>query len=77
VADRDRVWLEIAFEGGQALRLTVPAQTADELDRALAEGDQDSLAFEAEDGRYTLALKKVVFVKRYAREATVGFGAAA
>ena len=32
---------------------------------------------EAEDGRYTLALKKIVFVKRYAREATVGFGAAA
>jgi len=76
VAERDRVWLEIAFEGGQALRLTVPLQTADDLDRALAAGG-DSLSFEAEDGRYTLVLKKIVFVKRYAREATVGFGAAA
>ena len=76
VADRDRVWLEIAFEGGQALRVTVPLETAEELDRGLA-GDGDSIAFEAEDGRYTLALKKIVFVKRYAREATVGFGAAA
>jgi hypothetical protein len=76
VADQDRVWLEIAFEGGQALRVTVPLQTAEDLDRALA-SDGESLSFEADDGRYTLAVKKIVFVKRYAREATVGFGAAA
>ena len=76
MADRDRVWLEIAFEGGQALRVTVPLQTADDLDRGLA-SEVESISFEADDGRYTLALKKIVFVKRYAREATVGFGAAA
>jgi hypothetical protein len=76
VSDRDRVWLEIAFEGGQALRVTVPAQTAEDLDRALA-GEGDTIAFEADDGRYTLALKKIAFVKRYAREGAVGFGAAA
>jgi hypothetical protein len=77
VAERDRVWLEVAFEGGQALRVTVPAAVADDLDRALAAENRESLAFEAEDGRYTLALKKIVFVKRYAREERVGFGAAA
>ena len=76
MADRDRVWLEIAFEGGQALRVTVLLEIAEELDRGLA-ADGESISFEAEDGRYTLALKKIVFVKRYAREATVGFGAAA
>jgi hypothetical protein len=73
----ERVWLEVAFEGGQALRVTVPASTAEDLDRALAAENRDTIAFEAEDGRYTLALSKIVFVKRYAREATVGFGAAA
>jgi hypothetical protein len=73
----DRVWLEIAFEGGQALRVGVPLETAEELDRALAAENPGSLSFDADDGRYTLALTKVVFVKRYAREATVGFGAAA
>ena len=72
----ERVWLEIAFEGGQALRVTVPVQTAEDLDRALA-AEGESLSFEADDGRYTVALSKIVFVKRYAREATVGFGAAA
>ena len=76
MADSERVWLEIAFEGGQALRVTVPLEVAEELDRGLA-SEGDSISFEAEDGRYTLALKKIVFVKRYAREATVGFGAAA
>ena len=76
VADRDRVWLEIAFEGGQALRVSVPVQTAEDLDSGLA-SEGESFSFEAEDGRYTLALKKIVFIKRSAREATVGFGAAA
>jgi hypothetical protein len=76
VADSERVWLEIAFEGGQALRVTVPLEVAEELDRGLA-SEGDSISFEAEDGRYTLAHKKIVFVKRYARAETVGFGAAA
>jgi hypothetical protein len=76
MADRDRVWLEIAFEGGQALRVTVPLAIAEELDRAISSEDE-SIMFEADDGRYTLALKKIVFVRRSAREATVGFGAAA
>ena len=76
MADSERVWLEIAFEGGQALRVTVPLEVAEELDRGLA-SEGDSISFEAEDGRYTLALKKIVFVKRYARAETVGFGAAA
>ena len=74
--DQERVWLEIAFEGGQALRVTVPVQTAEDLDRAIA-SEGESISFEGDDGRYTLALKKIAFVKRYAREATVGFGAAA
>lgn len=73
----ESVWLEIAFEGGQALRVTVPLATAEDLDRALAADNRDSLSFEADDGRYTLALSKIVFVKRYARADTVGFGAAA
>jgi len=76
VADLDRVWLEIAFEGGQALRIVVPLEIAEDLDRGLG-SDGESLSFEAEDGRYTVALKKIVFVRRSMREATVGFGAAA
>ena len=55
----------------------MPVATADDLDRALA-GDHDSAySFEADDGRYTLSLQRVVFVKRFARESRVGFGAVA
>ena len=31
--------------------------------------------FDAEDGRYTIALRRVVYVKRFARDTHVGFGA--
>ena len=56
VADgsNDRVRIEIAFEGSQVLTVYVAASTADDLDRALA-GAQDSISFEAEDGRYTVS----------------------
>jgi hypothetical protein len=75
MATADRVRIEIAFDGQQVLSVLVTPQTADDLDRALA-GDHDSaFAFEADDGRYTLTLGRVVYVKRFARESRVGFGA--
>jgi hypothetical protein len=77
VASSERIRLEIAFEGGQALTIFVAPETADGLDRALADGADGAYAFEAEDGRYTVAMGKIVFVKRFARESHVGFGASA
>jgi hypothetical protein len=77
MADTERIRIEIAFDGQQILSILVPLQTAEDLDRALA-GDHDSAySFEADDGRYTILLKRVVYVKRFARESRVGFGAAA
>lgn len=76
MTETDRIRIEIAFEGNQVLNVFVPGSTAEDLDRALA-GAHDSLSFEAEDGRYTIAVAKVVYVKRFARESRVGFGAVA
>ena len=76
MSSNDRVRVEIAFDGNQVLSVYVPSSTADDLDRALA-GDQESLSFEAEDGRYTVSIPKIVYVKRFGRESRVGFGAAA
>ena len=73
MSSNDRVRVEIAFDGNQVLSVYVPALTADDLDRALA-GDQESLSFEAEDGRYTVQVRKVVYVKRSSRETQIGFG---
>jgi len=76
MAEAERIRIEIAFDGQQVLSILVPQQTAEDLDRALA-GDHDgSWSFEADDGRYTVALRRIVYVKRFARESRVGFGAA-
>ena len=77
MVDIDRVRIEIAFEGQQVLSVLVPQQTADDLDRALAGDHDSSYSFEADDGRYTVLLRRIVYVKRFARESRVGFGAVA
>jgi hypothetical protein len=73
----ERIRIEIAFDGQQVLSVLVPISTADDLDRALAGDHNSAYSFEADDGRYTISLQRVVFVKRWARESRVGFGAVA
>jgi hypothetical protein len=75
VAEDGRVRIEVAFDGGQALGALVSASAADALERALAAGEESAFTLEAEDGHYIVALRRVVFVKRFARESRVGFGA--
>jgi hypothetical protein len=74
-APEERVRVEVAFESGAIVGILVAAEAADELERALAASTQDVLAVEADDGRYTIALRRVLYVKRFARESRVGFGA--
>ena len=76
MTDNDRIRIEIAFDQ-QVLSVLVAQQAADELDRALAAGPDSTFSFDADDGRYTILLRRVVYVKRFARESRVGFGAAA
>ncbi|HST18369.1 MAG TPA: hypothetical protein VLK36_11920 [Gaiellaceae bacterium] len=71
----ERIRIEIAFAGPQVLSVLVDAGDADEFDRVLANGSDGSFTFEAEDGRYTVLLRRVIYVKRFARESRVGFGA--
>ena len=79
----ERVRIEIAFDGGQIMGALVSPESADALEQALGSAElragtgEAALALEAEDGRYTIALQRVVYVKRFARESPVGFGSAA
>ena len=75
MAEGERVRLEVAFEGQQVLSVSVPPARAEDLDRALGGDSDNSFTFEAEDGRYTLSLRRIVYVKRFQRESRVGFGA--
>jgi len=77
MAMTERIRVEIAFDGQQVLSVLMPLDTADELDRRLGSAGDGSFSFEAEDGRYTISLTRVVYVKRFARESRVGFGAVA
>jgi hypothetical protein len=79
----ERVRIEIAFDGGQIMSALVSTASADALEQALGAADiragtgDAALWLEAEDGRYTIALQRVVYVKRFHRESRVGFGAGA
>jgi hypothetical protein len=72
VVEAERVRIEIGFEGGQVMSAFVETETADALEDALV-GGVGTFQIEAENGRYTLALARVVYVKRFSREGRVGF----
>jgi hypothetical protein len=71
----DRVRVEVGFDSGQVMAAVVAVETADALEQVLASGGQGAFQLDVEDGRYTVMLGRVVYVKRFAREARVGFGA--
>ena len=70
----EQVRIEIGFDGGQSLSMLVTPDSADELARGI--GGDGSVTLEAEDAGYVLALRRVVYVRRFRREARVGFGVA-
>ena len=51
----------------------MPVEDADALDAALRARDDAVCELHAEDGRFLVVLSQVHYVKRYAREARVGF----
>jgi hypothetical protein len=61
----ERIRIEIGFDGGQIMGAVVDGESVDRLESAL----------DVEDGRYTVALSRIVYVKRFSREGRVGFGA--
>jgi hypothetical protein len=69
----DRVRIEIGFDGGQVMAAVVDTGTVDELERSLGQATDGAFAIESEDGRYTISLRRIVYVKRFTREARVGF----
>ena len=73
MSSAERVVVEIGFDGGQIMGARLTEASADELEQALA-GDRDgALALDADDGRYTIPLRRVVYMKRFTREARLGF----
>ena len=65
--------VEIGFVGGDVLSMRAPVEDADALDAALKARDDAVCELRGEDGRFLVVLSQVLYVKRYAREARVGF----
>jgi hypothetical protein len=73
MAEVERVRIEIGFDGGQVMSAHVETSTADQLEQSLDGGAGGTVRIEAEDGRYTIPIGRIVYVKRYSREGRVGF----
>ena len=73
MADNELARIEIGFDGGQIMSALVTAASADALERAVSARSDGTLPLDAQDGRYTVLLGRIVYVKRFAREAKVGF----
>lgn len=72
MAETERVRIEVGFEGGQVMSAFVETEAADALEKAL-EGGVGTFQIETENGRYSVALARIVYVKRFSREGRVGF----
>jgi hypothetical protein len=72
--EADSVRIDLAFDGGPMMSALVTLKGADELERALATEAGGTVMLDSTDGRYTVVIARVVYMKRYARESRVGFG---
>ena len=70
----ERVKIEIGFDGGQALNALVDESSADKLEKSLADGIDGALSLDSDDGRTIVVTRRIVYVKRLARESRLGFG---
>ncbi len=68
----EQVRIEIGFDGGQSLSMLVSTESADALERGI--GQDGSATLDAEDAHYIVNLRRVVYLRRFRREARVGFG---
>ena len=75
-ASDDKVRVDIGFEGGSTLTVSVTALEADSLEQRLRAGDGAVSDLETEDGRLIVVLAHVLYIRRHARGSRVGFSAA-
>ena len=73
----DAVRLDLGFEGGTVLTISVDASEADSLEQRLRSNDGGIAELETDDGRLLVVLAHVLYVRRHARGSRVGFSTSA
>ena len=72
----DRARVDIGFEGGSTLTVSIVPLEADSLEQRLRAGDGGIAELETEEGRLLIVLAHVLYVRRHSRGSRVGFSAA-
>jgi hypothetical protein len=73
MAESEKVRIEIGFEGGQIVVAMVSAEDADRVQRHLLAGGDGVLELGTEDGPCLVTVARIAYVKRFSRDAKVGF----
>ena len=73
VASDERVRLDVGFEGGSVLSINATVLEADSLEERLRKSDGGVAELETDEGRLLVVLAHVLYVRRHARGARVGF----
>ena len=69
----EKIRIEIGFDGGQIMGALVSTEDADRLQRHLAAGGDGVVEFQSEDATCLVAVARIAYVKRFSREAKIGF----
>ena len=70
---KDKVRVEVGFDGGQIMNSLVGSESATALEEALGKPDIDTVTLESSEGPLIVVLAHVAYVKRYKREGQIGF----
>jgi hypothetical protein len=73
VASDERARVDIGFEGGSVLSVSVAVLEADSLEQRLRGGDAGVAELDTEEGRLLVVLSHVLYVRRHSRGGRVGF----
>ena len=69
----ESIRIELAFEGGQIIGATVQPDSADAVERAVSAASGGTVQLDTEDGRITVAVPRIVYLKRYTKGSQPGF----
>ena len=69
----DKARVDIGFEGGSVLSVSVTVLEADSLEQRLKSGDAGVAELDTEEGRLLVVLSHVLYVRRHSRGGRVGF----
>ena len=67
--------IELAFEGGQIFAALVTPAAAEAVERAVNAGAGGTIELETVDGRITVVVPRVVYLKRFTKGSQPGFAA--